>query len=100
MSSAWPIRPSGDCVSTHLRKSLSVKSSGLSAFGFDHSGIEWEFTRILRGPEFLGEHAGDGINRGLGGGVDGSVGGGLIVLTPEPTLMMLPPSGPMSFTAS
>ena len=70
----------------------------MHSFRFDHAGVDGVYANLPR-TQFLGKYAGDGVDGSLSGGVP-ELFGGRAVLTPEPILMMVPPSGPMSFTAS
>ena len=90
MSPGWPRRPSGVWAIERLLEVGPMEAGGMRAFGFDHPGIDRVHADLL-GPEFAGQHAGNGVHCALGSGVDGG-GGGVMRLTTEPMLMMLPPS--------
>src|SRR5262245_28897771 len=98
MSSVWPMRPSGDVDSTHLRKSPSLKPWDFTpSVSINPELIE--LTRILRGPNSFAKTPVIESTAALVA-VYTEEFGGFRVLTPELTLMMLPPSGPISLTAS
>jgi hypothetical protein len=50
----------------------SDDAAAVGAFSLDHAGIDGVDPDLLR-PELSGEHAGDGVNRALGAGVNRAV---------------------------
>jgi hypothetical protein len=70
-SFGWPMRPSGVCASTCLRKSLSIIPAGMYAFGFNHPRVNGVTRNFLR-PKFFASDLGNRIDCSLGCAVDGS----------------------------
>src|SRR5580765_5532311 len=95
MSSVWPMRPSDDCDSIHLRKSPSTKPAEWTPSVSIMPGL-MELTRILRGPSSLESTTVMASTEALVAEYV-AVFGGRMVLAPEPILMMLPPSGADEF---
>ena len=91
------MRPSGvvDSIAFACRP---VEPRRLDALGLDHAGIQGVDADLAR-RQLLRQHAGDGIDRALGGGVDRGV-RRREVETPEPMLMMLPPPSAKCGTAA
>ena len=84
-----PMRPSGASAFQALLKSEPMKPAVCEPSVSTIPGLS-EFTRILRG-QLAREHPGDRVYRALRAGVD-RTGGGVMAVTAEPMLMMLPPS--------
>ena len=73
MSLGWPMRPRGVLATASFSKSDADEAGGVGAFGFDDAGVEGVDANAL-GAELKREHAGDDVDRTLGGGVDGAAG--------------------------
>ena len=92
------MRPSGVCATSRFSKSLPMKPAEWTPSVSTMPGL-MALTRIFLRPNSLGQKTGHGIHGALGRGIDDGFGGGML-LTTEPMLMTLPPSGPKCVAAS